>query len=230
MNIVRQVAVRILRTVFRLASPPTQNWAKAMLAELDSVGNDWEAFFWALGSVRILFVRQTIHPKGLSDIPAAAKVLADRMKQRTRLGSVSVSGMALFFGRAFLQASDAYERIGYALIIAAMLYMLVQLIAGRPRRIADNADLHAQTALYRSELGRERDFHGGYWFWSRWGIMMPGFILLCVGSMIAQPSTTHTQIILLALFLVLSALSIPNNLVRARSYARQLRDLDRLDS
>jgi hypothetical protein len=196
-----------------------------MLAELDSVGNDWAAFLWALGSVRILFVRQTIHPMGLSDIPAAAKVLADRMNQRTRLGSVSVSGMALFFGRAFLHASDTFQQVGYALIVAAMLYMLFQLFAGRPRRIPAIADLNARTALYRSELGRERDFHSGYWFWSRLAIMMPGFILLCVGGMITHPSTTHSQIILLALFLVFSALSIPNNLSRARSYARQLHDL-----
>jgi len=110
MKIVRQAAASILRTVIRLASPSTQNWAKAMLAELDSVGNDWAAFLWALGSVRILFVRQTIHPMGLSDIPAAAKVLADRMNQRTRLGSVSVSGMALFFGRAFLQHREQVQR------------------------------------------------------------------------------------------------------------------------
>lgn len=103
MKIARQCAVSILRTVFRLASPSTQNWAKAMLAELDSVGNDWPAFFWALGSVRILFVRQTTRLISLSDIPAAAKALSDRMNQRTRLGSVSVSGMALFFGRAFLR-------------------------------------------------------------------------------------------------------------------------------
>lgn len=229
MKIVRLGAVSILRTVIRLTSHSTQNWAKAMLAELDSIGNDWAAFLWALGSVRILFVHQTIHPMGLSDIPAAAKVLTDRMNQRTRLGSVLVSGMALFFGRAFLDASDTFQQVGYALIVAAMLYMLLQLFAGRPRRIPDNANLNARIALYRSELGRERDFHGGCWFWSRLVIMMPGFILLCVGGMIAHPSTTHSQIVLLALFLVFSALSIPNNLIRARNYARQLHDLGSLE-
>jgi thiosulfate reductase cytochrome b subunit len=118
---------------------------------------------------------------------------------------------------------------GYALIVAAMLYMLLQLFAGRPRRIPANADLNARIALFRCELGREHDFHGGYWFWSRLVIMTPGFILLCVGGMIAHPSTTHSQVILLALFLVFSALSIPNNLIRARSYARQPHGLDRLD-
>jgi hypothetical protein len=33
----------------------------------------------------------------------------------------------------------------------------------------------------------------------------------------------------LALFLVFSALSIPNNLIRARNYARQLHDLGSLE-
>jgi hypothetical protein len=75
---------------------------------------------------------------------------------------------------------------GYALIVAAMLYMLLQLFVGRPRRIPANADLNARIALFRCELGREHDFHGGYWFWSRLVIMTPGFILLCVGGMIAH--------------------------------------------
>jgi hypothetical protein len=137
--------------------------------------------------------------------------------------------MALFFGRAFLHASDTFEQVGYALIVAAMLYMLFQLFAGRPRRVPANADLNARTALHKSELEREREFHGGYGFWSRLVIMMPGLILLCVDSMIAHPFTTHRKIVLLALFLVFSALSIPNNLIRARSYTRQLYDLDSLE-
>jgi hypothetical protein len=45
MKIVRKGAVGVLRIVIRLASRSTQNWAKAMLAELDSIGNDWDALF-----------------------------------------------------------------------------------------------------------------------------------------------------------------------------------------
>jgi hypothetical protein len=229
MMIVRRSAASLIRAVARLASPSTQDWARAMLAELDSIGSDWVALLWALGSVRLLFVGQTNHLRELSDVPAAAKALANRMNQRTWSGSIMVSGMALFFGLAFLRASDAFAQVGYALIVAAMLYMLFQLVAGRPRRIPAYADLAARTAQYRCELERERDFHRGYWFWSRFAVMLPGFTLLCVGSMRTHPSTIRSQMILLALFLAFGALSIPNNLVRARNYARQIQDLDLLE-
>lgn len=229
MKMIRRSATSLIRAVSRLASPSTQDWAQAMLAELDSIGSDWAALLWALGSVRILFVGQTNHLSGLSDIPAAAKVLADRMRQRTWLGSVSISGMAVFFACAFLRASDIVAQVGYALVVAAMFYMLLQLYAGRPRRIPAKADLVTRTTLYRCELERERDFHSGYWFWSRLAVILPGFTLLCIGSMISHPAQAYSQIILLVFFLAVCALSIPRNLTRARSYARQIQDLDLLE-
>ena len=140
MTFLRQLAVNTLRTVIWLSSPATQTWTKAMLAELDSISSDWKALFWAIGSLRVLFVRQTIRPASLSDIPAAAKVLADRMNQRTRLGSVSVVGMAFFFGRFFFYAPNTLQQIGSAMLVVALLYMLFQLVTGRPRHIAPNAD------------------------------------------------------------------------------------------
>lgn len=229
MTILRRLAVNTLRTVVYLSSPATQSWAKAMLAELDSIGSDWKAFFWAIGSVRVLFVRQTIRPASLSDIPAAAKVLADRMNQRTRLGSVMVVGMALFFVGFFLHAPNALQQTGCALLVVAMLYMLFQLVTGRPNHIAPNADLAAQTNLYRSELKRERDFHRGRSFWSRLAVVMPGFILLCIGGMVADPSAIRSQTILLALFFFFALLAIPNNLRFAKRYAHQLRELEHLE-
>lgn len=228
MTFLRQLAVNTLRTVIWLSSPATQSWAKAMLAELDSISGDWKALFWAIGSLRVLFVRQTIRPASLSDIPAAAKVLADRMNQRTRLGSVSVVGMAFFFGRFFFYAPNTLQQMGSAMLVVALLYMLFQLVTGQPRHIAPNADLSAQTSLYRSELMRERDFHRGRSFWSRLAALVPGFILLCVGGMAADPSAVHSQTIALALFVFFALLAIPNNLRFAKRYAHQLRELERL--
>jgi hypothetical protein len=223
----RQLAVNTLRTVIWLSSPTMQTWAKAMLAELDSISSDWKALFWAIGSLRVLFVRQTIRPASLSDIPAAAKELADRMTQRTWLGSVSVVGMAFFFGRYSLHAPNILQQIGAALLVVALLYMLLQLVTGRPRQVAPNADLFAQTMQYRSELIRERDFHRGRSFWSRL-VIIPGYILLSVGGMVANPSTLHSQTIQLALFFLFVLLAIPNNLRCAKRYSRALRELELL--
>jgi hypothetical protein len=200
-----------------------------MLAEMDSISSDWRALLWSIGSLRVLFVRQTIGPASLSDIPVAAKVLADRMNQRTWLGSVSVLGMAFFFGRFFFYAPNTLQQMGSAMLVVALLYMLFQLVTGRPRHIAPNANLSVQTSLYRAELMRERDFHRGRSFWSRLAVIIPGYILLCVGGMAAHPSTAHRQTIQLAFFFLFALLAIPNNLRFAKRYAHQLRELEHLE-
>src|SRR5260370_111094 len=132
MTILRQLAVNTLKTVIWLSSPTTQTWGKAMLAEMDSISSDWRALFWSIGSLRVLFVRQTIGPASLSDIPVAAKVLADRMNQRTWMGSVSVLGMAFFLGRFFFYAPNTLQQMGSDMLVVALLYMLFQLVTGRP--------------------------------------------------------------------------------------------------
>jgi hypothetical protein len=60
-------------------------------------------------------------------------------------------------------------------------------------------------------------------------VIMPGFILLCIGGMAAHPSTAHRQTIQLALFFFFALLAIPNNLRFAKRYAHQLRELERLE-
>jgi len=229
MTILRKLAVNMLKTVIWLSSPTTQRWAKAMLAEMDSISTDWRALFWSIGSLRLLFVRQTIGLASLSDIPVAAKVLADRMNQRTWLGSVIVFGMSFFFGRFFFYAPNTLQQMGSALLVVALLYMLFQLVTGRPRDIAPNANLSVQTSLYRAELMRERDFHRGRSFWLRLVVMLPGFMLLCLGGMAAYPSTAHRQTIQLALFFFFALLAIPNNLRFAKRYAHQLQELEHLE-
>jgi hypothetical protein len=46
----RRLAARLLRAVVRLAPRESREWASAMLHELDFIGGDWAALFWALGS------------------------------------------------------------------------------------------------------------------------------------------------------------------------------------
>lgn len=229
MTFLRQLAVNTLRVAISLSSPSTRIWAKAMQAELDFISSDWKALFWAIGSLRVLIVRQTVRPATPSDIPAAAKGLADRMNQRTWLGSISVSGMAFFFGRSIFYTTNTLQQMGSCFIVVALLYLLFQLVAGRPRRIASDTGLSAQSSHYRSELMRERDFHRGRSCWSRLAVMLPGFILLCVGGMAADPSTARRQAIRVALFLLFVVLAIPKNLRLAKRYEDQLRELEHLD-
>lgn len=55
MSAPRKLAVRLLNAVIRHSSSASQEWANAMLRELDYIENDWAALFWALGSTTAIF-------------------------------------------------------------------------------------------------------------------------------------------------------------------------------
>jgi hypothetical protein len=55
MSVPRRVAARLLRAVVQHSSPETQEWANAMLRELDFIESDWAALLWALGSTSAIF-------------------------------------------------------------------------------------------------------------------------------------------------------------------------------
>jgi hypothetical protein len=55
MSSVRRLASGLLRRVLRYAPSDSQDWANAMLRELDFIESDWAALFWALGSTAAIF-------------------------------------------------------------------------------------------------------------------------------------------------------------------------------
>jgi hypothetical protein len=55
MSVARRLASRLLRAVAQHSSSENQDWAKAMLREMDFIENDWAALFWALGSTTAIF-------------------------------------------------------------------------------------------------------------------------------------------------------------------------------
>src|ERR1700674_2178308 len=55
MSPIRRLASRLLGAVVRHSSSHSQDWANAMLRELDFIESDWAALFWALGSTTAIF-------------------------------------------------------------------------------------------------------------------------------------------------------------------------------
>ena len=55
MSRVRGFAAWLLGLVLRFAPRHCEQWASAMLRELDFIEGDWAALFWALGSVAAIF-------------------------------------------------------------------------------------------------------------------------------------------------------------------------------
>jgi hypothetical protein len=63
MSTVRRLAAKLLRAVIRHAPDESQDWANAMLRELDFIESDWATLLWALGSTTAMF-RHGV-PRGL---------------------------------------------------------------------------------------------------------------------------------------------------------------------
>lgn len=55
MSAARRVASTILGSALRCVPQTSQEWAQAMLAELDYIQSDWAALLWALGSTTAIF-------------------------------------------------------------------------------------------------------------------------------------------------------------------------------
>jgi hypothetical protein len=53
---IRSLASRALNAVVRRAPAEVREWGTAMSREMDFIENDWDALFWALGSVKSLTV------------------------------------------------------------------------------------------------------------------------------------------------------------------------------
>ena len=228
MTPMRTAALSIVKLADHLAAPDSRIWVRAMLAELASIESDWVALRWAIGSMHVLVTSSEGNPMTMSEIPAAMKALTSRMTQRTWVGGSVVTAMALFFIGLLPRVTNTLQRTGCALLTIAMLYMLFQLVRARPHSSLIVPTPIAQAAHFGSELERERSFHSGFAFWSLIISLIPGFILLALGRMMANPAAKTGDAILLMLFLVFAALAIPNNQRFATRYAAELQALKKL--
>jgi len=69
MSPIRRLAVRILETVVRWASPGCREWAEGLAREVEFIGSDWDALGWAIGSLRVVLDRRQA-PIGSDTKPA----------------------------------------------------------------------------------------------------------------------------------------------------------------
>jgi hypothetical protein len=226
MTTIRKLSIRILNAVIRLAAPATQDWAAAMLRELDFIENDWTALRWASGSARILFTHQDLPLANLTEIPRAAQRLKRKVWRRTLVGYVTTLGEIAAFGWFSFHASTQLQRVGCYCIMAAMLYLAYQLFAGRSRAAPLEVNLSDSAIYYRAELERQRDFFRGSSLWSRMVFLIPGPILLGVGAVIAYPDRIRTNATILVMFIGLCIVGIPRSLRESRKYQRQIAELD----
>ena len=159
------------------------------------------------------------------DIQTRAHRLARGMSRRTQMGSVALLFLVTAFGRLAIIAVNPLQRIGASLTVAACLYAAYQLHLARPAPLPADRDRLAWLQAYRSELERQRDFHGGPLFWWRLLVMIPGYFLFLAGLAMAHPEGVHRVAMIGVAFLLFGGLAIPLNQRVARRYQQQLDDL-----
>jgi hypothetical protein len=165
---------------------------------------------------------------GIDHIPQAARSLLKRVRARTCVcGVVTVVESAAFLWICFL-VSNPVQKLGSLLTVVALVYMTGQLLSRRAGELADRcmADATDLALSYRAELERQRDFHRGWWFWSRLAGMIPGLTLFCIGGVIADPKYLPGYAVIAACFVSICVAAVAGNLREARRYQHQIDGLD----
>lgn len=228
MTQLRRWAKNISCVVVRLAPSEAKEWAQATAREMEFIESDWAALRWALGSGRILLERRETAISSLQEVPQAALRFAKQIRKRTALGCTVCVLETVCFASFPHWMRNPTQQLGCYLVVGAMLYMTLQLLARRGA-LSVRSNLPASADAYRLELERQRDFHSGGWLWSRLFMMVPGFLLFCIGGAIAHPALTEHFATMEVVFVFFCVIAVPANLKFARKYQRRIDDLDAVE-
>lgn len=163
-------------------------------------------------------------PISLEDLRKEAEKLQKGLGKRSLIGMAAGWTLVVAFSIVFFIFPSLLERMGSALIIAAVFYIFIQLRLRRPQ-IPDIGQT-ASIRFYRLELERQRDFHRGSWFWSRLMILAPGPLIFPVGFAKSHPDLANFIWLEFAGTVILAVIAIPLNLRLARRYQRRIDALE----
>ena len=124
------------------------------------------------------------------DIQRKFSQLQVSLRRRKYFAYVICSGELIWFAWWLIFTTQPIVvRIAFLLIILGMNFLGGQIwLDNRDRQKAlENSDAAGQTNcvdFYRAELVRQRNFHRGVWFWSRFVALIPGLLLVGLWSTI----------------------------------------------
>jgi hypothetical protein len=114
----------IAENVLTYASPGCVEWAEALEAEIDVIGGDWAALWWALGSLRVLLVYRERPWRTIAEVEEAAENNADAWRSGRIWRGVSP---LIWFWRPvsvyYLNAHTPLQRMGCVLDALGWLMM-----------------------------------------------------------------------------------------------------------
>jgi hypothetical protein len=232
MTLLRELATQISAVVVRRSSPAAKDWAQASAQELASIENDWAALRWSLGSTSLLFHQHCVSDApltNLAEVPLAADRLTTKTINRARALCLVTVFVVAVFGNSLGHLHNPVRRTGCLLMIASTLYLVLQAIVRRGRRVPPGTDLSAQTAHFRSELERERGFHSGLWLWSRIVFQYGAMLVLMVAGSIAPPTHLYRALSWLAIVSAGVLFGIYGSRRQAAQARRRILELDAVE-
>jgi hypothetical protein len=171
-----------------------------------------------------LWQLQAVEPITLSldDIHRLAARVERGVAYRNRIG-LMVSAVEVFvFAGMWMAFPDPLQRFGCVWTVAGLLFMSAQLFLRPAVKPSGNLGLAACLDFQRAELVRQRDFHRGWWFWSRFVAFVPGPFIFGLGALRVFPGQTVFIAAIAVVYVAIAVWAIPLNLRVARGYQRQL--------
>jgi hypothetical protein len=128
----------------------------------------------------------------------------------------------------FVIFPNPLQRIGSALTIAAMLYLMVQVRRHRVSTAAAAAAIVVKPSAeyYRAALERQRDFHQGGRFWARVFALLPGPLLFLIGAGQAETSDAGGLGMVAAMLVFVGVMAAVVNRRLARRYQARIDDVN----
>ena len=161
----------------------------------------------------------------VEEIRERARKFQRRIHWRNLREYIGVAVVVLIFGSQTFARIDPIRRIGSGLLVAGALWIAWHLRAhGASREVAGDC-----LSFHRRELERQRDLLRSVWKWYL-GPMIPGLLLIAVGSWSGNHAPYHTEFLILYVVvcaLVFYAIGRLNER-GARYLQRQIDELDRL--
>jgi hypothetical protein len=181
--------------------------------------------------VKKIWQNQSLEGATMSLEAVRAKIgeLEKEVRKRSLMGGLVVLVAFALMARQLYRDHNLVEYIGTVLSIIAVGYIAYQLIlVGKKPSESMSRETNPPTsaAFYRNELGRQRDFHRGLWFWSRVVVFAPGPLIFMIGEIMEHPQAARRFQFIAAVFVALLILAVPMNLRRARKYQREIDALD----
>lgn len=189
MTLVRTLAVEISEFVVDHSSPGSKEWAEGLARESDFIESDWSAFFWSIGSLRVLLDHSPAPIRSTDDLLDAAKKFANS-KRHGNATFIIMFGQTLIFTDRYFRAGGTQQRLGCILgVLGTMLLGIFVLLHRRQRKSLEGCDNVSLIQRYRDELQRVRNLPRTVTFWG----MAIGFVSQCLGMVFSQQGGVHAH-------------------------------------